>query len=226
MIQVTRTEKPEILTKKQVVWQAGLREALEGYHEEPTLKNKKKLDVAFTKYNHKQVKDSLKTMFSGKCAYCESHITHIGYGHIEHFRPKSKFPDLCFEWSNLMLGCEICNGKGYKGDKFPENHEGALFVNPVEENPDEFFDFEFDPSAGVAIVISKNERGNTSENELGLNRSELIKHRSSVVRKMVFAALKAKDGDLNGIEEIKKCCKNEEEYAAFARALVKRFNIE
>jgi len=90
---------------------------------------------------------------------------------------------------------------------------------------DEFFDFEFDPSTGVAIVISKNVRANTSENELGLNRSELVKHRSSIVRKMVFAALKAKEGDLDGIEEIQKYCSKEEEYAAFARELVKRFNI-
>lgn len=225
MIQVARTNKPEILNKKQVEWQSGLNKAISEYRNDDSLANRKKLDVAFSKYNHKQVKDSLKIMFSGKCAYCESHITHIGYGHIEHFRPKSKFPDLCFTWDNLLLGCEICNGK-YKGDKFPESNEGGLFINPVDENPDEFFDFEFDPDTGVAIVISKNVRANTSENEIGLNRSELVKHRSYVVRKMVFAAIKAKDGDLDGIAEIKKCCQKEEEYAAFARALVKRFSIE
>jgi hypothetical protein len=125
-----------------------------------------------------------------------------------------------------MLGCEICNGKKYKGDKFPGSPEGGPFVSPVDENPEDFFYFEFDPNTGVANVISKNERATITENEIGLNRSELVKHRSSVVRKMVFAALKAKDGDLNGIAEIKKCCEKDEEYAAFARTLVKHFEIE
>jgi len=120
--------KPEILNKKQVEWQSGLNKAISEYQNDNSPANRKKLDVAFCKYNHKQVKDSLKIMFSGKCAYCESHITHIGFGHIEHFRPKSKFPELCFEWDNLLLGCEICNGK-YKGDKFPESNEGGPFIN-------------------------------------------------------------------------------------------------
>jgi len=225
MIQVTRTKKPDILSYKEKEWKSGLKKARSEFLQNHTPAYKKKLELAYRKYNHRQVKESLQAMFSGKCAYCESHIAHIGYGHIEHFRPKSKFPDLCFDWDNLMLGCEICNGKKYKGEKFPESKEGGPFINPVEENPDDFFDFEFDPDTGVANVISKNERANTSEKELGLNRLELVKHRSSVVCKMVFAALKAKDGDKNGIEVIKKCCKKEEEYAAFARSLVKRFNI-
>lgn len=225
MIQVTRINKPEILNKKQNEWQAGLDKAISEYQKDNSLAKRKKLDIAISKYKHKQVKDSLKIMFSGKCAYCESHITHIGYGHIEHFRPKSKFPNLCFEWENLMLSCEICNGKQYKGDKFPESNEGGPYVNPVEENPDNSFDFEFDPETGTANVISKSGRANTTAEDFGLNRTELVKHRSSVVRKMVFAALIAREGDLNGIAEIKKCCQKEEEYAAFARALIKHFNI-
>lgn len=226
MIQVARTNKPEILIKKQVEWQSGLNKAISEYQNDNSLANRKKLDVAFGKYNHKQVKDSLKIMFSGKCAYCESHITHIGYGHIEHFRPKSKFPDLCFEWDNLLLGCEICNGKEYKGDKFPESTDGGPFINPVDENPDEFFDFEFDPETGTANVIPKDRRALTTEDMLGLNRPELVKRRSSIVRLLVTIAIKADKGDRIFITELKRRCNMEEEYAAFARALVKRFNIE
>jgi len=226
MIQVIRTGKPEILNKKQAEWQFGLNRALDVYLEDTSPNNRKKLDVAFGKYNHRQVKDSLKIMFSGKCAYCESHISHIGFGHIEHFRPKSKFPDLCFEWENLMLGCEICNGKRYKGDKFPESDEAGPFINPVEENPDEFFDFEFDAETGTANVIPQTERANITEVELGLNRPELVRRRSSIVRLLVHIAIKAEQGDIVFIEEIKRRCAKDEEYAAFARALVKRFNIE
>ncbi len=225
MIRVTRIAKPEILSKKEVIWTKELQNALAEFRKNKIPKNRKKLNSAFNKYKHKQIKDSLRMMFVGKCAYCESHISHVGYGHIEHYQPKSKFPERCFDWDNLLLGCEICNGKRYKGDKFPDSHENGPFVNPVTENPDDFFDFEFDPNTGTANVIPKNNRALTTEKELGLNRPELLIHRSSVVRKMVFAALKAKDGDQDGIKEIRKCCRQEDEYAAFARALVKRFNI-
>ncbi len=226
MIRFNRTEEPRILRKNRVKWNDALNKALSDYRNNPSKENKKKLDVAYGKYNQQEVKESLKDMFSGKCAYCESHITHIGYGHIEHFRPKSKFPNLCFDWNNLMLGCEICNGSGYKGDKFPEADEGGPFVNPVDENPDTFFKFEFDPSTGLANVISNNTRASITEKELGLNRPDLVKHRSYVVRKMVFAAIKANEGDLDAIREIKKCCLKEEEYSAFAKALVERFKIK
>lgn len=228
MIYVSRTDKPVILSNKEEEWKSGLKKSLIEFQKNNSSANKKKLDSAYCKYNHPQVKDSLRTMFSSKCAYCESHITHIGHGHIEHFRPKSRYPDLCFEWDNLMLSCEVCNGKKYKGDTFPKEQDGSPFVNPVEENPEDFFEFEFDPNVGVAnvIPINGNIRALTTEEGLGLNRSELVKHRSNIVSLMAFAALKAKEGNEEGKEIIKKCCGKENEFSAFARALVKRFDIK
>jgi len=210
MIQVARTEKPEILTRKEDLWRSDLKNALIEFKINNTPITRRKLDAAFNKYKQKQVKNSLLIMFSSKCAYCESHISHIGFGNIEHYQPKSKFPDLCFNWDNLLLGCEICNSVVFKGQKFPEDNDGGPFVNPVKENPDDFFDFEYDKDTGTANVIPKNERAKTTEKGLGLNRPELVIHRSSIVRKMVFAALKAKDGDDAGIEEIRKCCRKED----------------
>ena len=40
-------------------------------------------------YAGKEVKDALIGMQHGKCAFCESRITHIAYGDVEHFRPKA-----------------------------------------------------------------------------------------------------------------------------------------
>jgi len=58
-------------------------------------------------------------MFHGKCAYCESKITAIYNGDIEHFRPKGKIQTanpsrpgyfwLASEWKNLLLACPFCN---------------------------------------------------------------------------------------------------------------------
>ena len=225
MIQVTRTSKPPVLSSNETKWLAEYIITLNDYQSNKNDITKKAKESAEKKYNHLEVKTALKDMFSNKCAYCESHITHIDYGDIEHYKPKSKFPSSCFDWDNLLLGCSICNGKLFKGDKFPDASDGGPFVNPVNENPIDFFEYEYDPTTGTANVIPKNIRGKTTEKELGLNRSELVRHRSSVVRKMVAIAIKASKGDADCRLEILRCCNKEEEYAAFARYLKTKFSL-
>jgi hypothetical protein len=56
--------------------------------------NKKQIREAQSKYRNSQIKKRLVEMFHGKCAYCESKITGVGYGAIEHSRPKSQYIDL------------------------------------------------------------------------------------------------------------------------------------
>ncbi len=161
-----------------------------------------------------------------KCAYCESHITHVGYAHIEHYRPKIFFSQFCFDWDNLLLGCSVCNGARYKGTKFPDEAEKGPIINPVDENPDKYLSFEYDPETGTANVLGKHDRGSTTVDITGLNRVELIRHRSDVVRKIAFVAIRAKNGDVQAIEELNRCCENDQEYAAFARTLKRKFDIE
>jgi uncharacterized protein (TIGR02646 family) len=225
MIKVERIAKPQILKNKEKEWLIAYEAALNAYKSNPTESNKLKKKTTESKYNHESIKAALKKMFFNKCAYCESHITHVSFGDIEHYRPKLRFPNKCFDWDNFLLGCGICNSMKYKGDNFPETHEGGPFVNPVTENPDDFFSFEFDPNTGTANVIPKNERGRTTEMGLGLNRIDLVKHRSLIVKKMAFIAIKASQGDAKCLNEICSYCGNEDEYSAFARALVKRFNL-
>ncbi len=164
-------------------------------------------------------------MCFGKCAYCESHVSHVSYGHIEHYKPKSVYPELCFEWHNLLLGCARCNGAEFKSDKFPLADEGGPFVNPCDEDPTDFFEFEFDPITGTANVIPKNIRGETTERELGLNRLDLIRHRNEVVEMLAYLALRAKDGDAVALARLKHRMNDDQEYAAFARAFYKKFNL-
>ena len=42
-------------------------------------------------YKDDEVKDALRKAQHSKCAFCESLFTHIGYGDIEHFRPKGGY---------------------------------------------------------------------------------------------------------------------------------------
>ncbi|MFK7904041.1 MAG: hypothetical protein AB8B69_02905 [Chitinophagales bacterium] len=79
-------------------------------------------------YKDGSVKGKLNEIYKDKCAYCESKIEHAASLQVEHYRPKDGLTEeashkgyywLGCEWSNLLLACPKCNGKGAKGTKFP-----------------------------------------------------------------------------------------------------------
>lgn len=213
MIKVARQPKPKILTKKADKWRRTLLSA----------DTKPKRIRAEAKYRHREIKNALVRMFCGKCAYCESKITHADYGQIEHFRPKRGMrgrPDLVFEWTNLLLACGVCNGAGHKSDRFPETGEGGPLVNPCEDHPEAHFEFHCDPVARLASVYGKTRRGITTEEVLGLNRTELREYRSRRIRHLVALAEYA-DWDPEAASLLEEAKQSSAEYAAFARALFK-----
>lgn len=77
-----------------------------------------------------QTEEALKEMYLGCCAYCEGIIGTTSYNQIEHFKPKSKFPELCYEYDNLHLACQICNSN--KGDKYSEDYIDPSIDEPTE----------------------------------------------------------------------------------------------
>ena len=78
-----------------------------------------------------------------KCCYCEDYIPDSGQGkHVEHFRPKSKFKELTYDWNNLLLACAACNGA--KLNEFPLSNGGEPFLlNPADPtlDPEEHIEF-------------------------------------------------------------------------------------
>ena len=56
-------------------------------------------------YGHKAVKDKLEEIFNHKCAFCETHDKRAKRD-IEHFRPKSIYYWLGYEWTNFLLSCQ------------------------------------------------------------------------------------------------------------------------
>lgn len=80
---------------------------------------------------YKQSKKELEKQFHGKCAYCETKYTE--YTQIEHYRPKSIYYWLAYEWSNLLPSCTKCNTK--KGNKFPLiNKSKKVKIPPLQGN--------------------------------------------------------------------------------------------
>lgn len=211
MIKVKRSAKPSILREKATEWTQKLLDAVD----EP--KEKKKAEG---KYRHKQIKEALVKMFHGKCAYCESMITHIDYGHIEHFRPKSlpAYRAFTFEWTNLLLACGVCNGSEQKGMKFPSELEGGPFVNPCDEEPDDHFDFLFDRTSRLATVVGKTRRGKITVRLIALNRHELRAYRSRQVCKL-FLLKQFAQTDPEAETIFQEAQQDSAEYAAFARTI-------
>ena len=79
-------------------------------------------------------KSDLERVFAGLCAYCECACR----GEVDHFRPKSIFPELVYDWANWLLSCHDCNHA--KGDKWPTGG----YVDPcaTSPRPESFFDFD------------------------------------------------------------------------------------
>ncbi|GGB19624.1 retron system putative HNH endonuclease [Puia dinghuensis] len=101
MIKVNRSECPEIL-------KTGLSPESKGQAE--TRQNIESGSRSYKVYADKTVRKALKAMFHGKCAYCESQITAIYSGDIEHFRPKGGgYYWLAADWENLLFACPFCN---------------------------------------------------------------------------------------------------------------------
>lgn len=208
MIKVYRTPKPLILKKKSHQWTKKLLSLVVN-----TIDWNKQID----KYRHRQVKEALEAMFHGKCAYCESKITHVSFGHIEHYRPKQRYPERAFLWCNLLLACDRCNNA--KLDRFPDAKQGGPLLNPVKNDPNRHFRFFYDPVAKLATVIPTTTQGETTEQLLQLNRRDLRGHRSRTMRHLYVLKIFAERGDPEAITLWQEAQIDSAEYAAFARSL-------
>lgn len=75
-----------------------------------------------------------------RCMYClDSHGADI-----EHFWPKTPYPERMFLWPNLLLCCTECGR--FKGNRFPLDNGQPLLIDPTTEEPWDHIDF--DPATG------------------------------------------------------------------------------
>lgn len=206
MIKLNKQECPEILQQNKESWTQELLQAIKNEDKTTNLKNK---------YNHPEIKKILKEDCYEKCMYCESKVTHIDYGDIEHIKPKTKYPDLTFDWDNLGFACKKCNNN--KHDHYDEQNP---FVNPFQENPSEFF-----YSIG-AIIRSKegNTRAEITENTIKLNRPELIERRHEHLQQInllikIYNKTDKQEIKEEILEEIKKMCNPNKQYSMCSTAI-------
>jgi uncharacterized protein (TIGR02646 family) len=119
----------------------------------------------------REIREVLREMASGveRCMYCEDSK---GIA-IDHFWPKTQYPDRAFDWLNYLLACTTCNS--LKRQQFPlDEQNGPLLLNPTEEDP--FDHLSFLPAEGD--FSAKTPKGNWSIQVYCLNRRELMTARS------------------------------------------------
>jgi uncharacterized protein (TIGR02646 family) len=108
-----------------------------------------------------------------RCMYCgDSHGTDI-----EHFWPKTPYPERMFRWPNLLLCCTECGR--FKGNLFPLDTGGLpLLVDPSADNPWDFLDFNPDTCTFVArfdlAAGAPSSRGAKTVDLLQLDRREAL----------------------------------------------------
>lgn len=89
--------------------------------------------------NYREYKPFLRLDFRARCAYCERTEEYLGGEEgfeVEHFKPKSKFPDLTCSYENLYYACRGCNG--HKWETWPSEDQiarGQRFADPCMEDP-------------------------------------------------------------------------------------------
>lgn len=169
---------PESLRENAEQWTADLMDAVEQYKIQGTPVPK----YLQNRYKNDDVLASLKKMYGDSygrsyCCYCETQIGVVDYPHIEHRKPKSpdRFPECTYDWHNLHLACEKCNGK--KRDQWDIENE---ILDAVKDIP--MSDHLGYCTGGIDGIYREtlSNRGITTVNHADLDREELLRARLEV----------------------------------------------
>lgn len=114
MRKIVRSETPEILKENSKKWGeefAKKKELNPNYKFNWKTYEKKSVD--------KHIKPDLIKMTNNHCSFCDSYPLGVSSRKtIEHFKPKSEYPLLAYEWENLFLCCDTCQSA--KREKFDD----------------------------------------------------------------------------------------------------------
>ncbi len=198
------------------------------------------------RYNHLDVRLALLEMQHRKCCYCEQPIPDFGIGkQVEHFRPKSKYKHLKYEWSNLLMACAECNHE--KLDEFPESAYGEpLLLDPsdITLDPEDHITFVVliagGPPTDLPIPIPRNgsRKGEESIRVLGLSRPHHAQRRKALLDKLrsCLALYLIEDqrvhlgrGDAQEVNRLKgklqEATKEDQPYASLARTFCRQYQV-
>lgn len=152
MIKLQRGAPPKVLIDDSASWLKSLQDAitLYGSYKKIPIDQRDKL---VSHYRHKDIQQALSKTSHGKCAFCECHPAESSFIQVEHFKPKSIYPDSTFQWDNFLPVCGQCNTA-------KSTHDTGVtpIINPYDTDPLKYFVFDLisiKPIPGPAYNIAE-----------------------------------------------------------------------
>lgn len=156
--------------------------------------------------------------FKNRCAYCDDLDTFNGEYrayHVEHFAPKEKFPELRFDYSNLLYACPYCNGS--KSDKWPSSDPKINVVNDkgfLDPCGEEYYNHLHRNDDGSIGYDTKLGKYIYDELNLGLKRHQIIFKQTELdecIDKLdeIINLKKSKGEDVSALEKAKAIATDE-----------------
>jgi uncharacterized protein (TIGR02646 family) len=128
-----------------------------------------------------EARTTLFTMSADHCAFCDGLPGGVSLKTVEHFRPKSAFPEQAYDWHNLFPCCTCCQSA--KGEKFDD---ALLCPDGPGYRFEDFFLFRYETGALEArpdASEADRRRANVTIELYGLNTAERRKVRLREIRK-------------------------------------------
>jgi len=131
-------------------------------------------------------KPFLQREFARKCVYCRMPDSMKGYESfgVDHYRPKSKFPELATAYANLFYACNPCNLR--KGSYWPKQVQAKTHFIPNPCDHEMFRHIRFKGSKVEARTVA----GRVLLETLDLNDDSAVEYRAFIVRLIESTAAK------------------------------------
>ena len=175
MIKIQKPAAPQVLVNNKATWTQNLLDAIDTYGEYSKIPESEK-NRLLSHYRHKDIQDALFASSHHKCAFCECIPGESSHIEVEHFEPKSLYPDLAFEWDNLLPTCRRCNE-----EKSDADTRSNPIINPAIEDPEQLLTYSFlriKPLAGSG----QEHKAQQTIDVCNLNCERLYKARSELMK--------------------------------------------
>lgn len=104
--------------------------------------------------------------------------------HIDHFRQKSLFNTLVFDWNNFIVdGVDETYGAKFKDKYVTSREDNDRLINPVIEDVRRFFKYELNGNISVALELSPSDaaRADYTIRAFNLNEASLSERRKRII---------------------------------------------
>lgn len=149
------------------------------------------------------------------CCYCEREIDPTSSEcHIEHVKPRSKYPQHIFDYDNLACACNGRHGVDrHCGHSKAGRYDDALFVAPHKQEVEQLF--AYDSEGGITAASTATEQqAEHMVKELGLRCTRLTGMRRGHGKGLVETIPAFLDGSEEGFEMLRDFARSYLEVAA------------